>query len=86
MPSFAALRAAVFPLSPKNLRGGRISAPPSVCGLIVTDVANKGLKFQNTAMLAYTQQNNCRYDDLCLIDARLPTKAVSVSLLYIFKF
>ena len=31
MPDFAALRAAVFPLSTKNLRGeGRISAPPPV--------------------------------------------------------
>ena len=28
IPNFAALRAAVFPLSAKNLRGGRISAPP----------------------------------------------------------
>ena len=28
MSNFAALRAAVFPLSTKNLRGGRISTPP----------------------------------------------------------
>ena len=34
IPNFAALRAAVFPLFAKNLRGGRISAPPpSVRGL-----------------------------------------------------
>ena len=34
MPNFAALCAAVFQLSTKNLRGGgRISAPPSVRGL-----------------------------------------------------
>ena len=30
MPNFAALRAAVFKLSTKNLRRGRISAPPTV--------------------------------------------------------
>ena len=37
MPNFAALRAAVFQLSTKNLRGGRISAPPpSVRGLKLT--------------------------------------------------
>ena len=36
MPNFAALRAAVFELSAKNLRGGRIPAPPSVRGLRVT--------------------------------------------------
>ena len=32
MPSFAALRTAVFPLSTKNLRGADVS-PPSVRGL-----------------------------------------------------
>ena len=41
MPNFAALRAAVFLLSTKNLRGGRISAPPSVRGL--NNVPNKYL-------------------------------------------
>ena len=35
MPNFAALHAAVFPLSTKNIRGGRISAPPSVRGLTI---------------------------------------------------
>ena len=35
IPNFAALRAAVFPLFAKNLSGGRISAPPSVRGLIL---------------------------------------------------
>ena len=30
MPNFAALGAAVFELSAKNLRGGRIPAPPPV--------------------------------------------------------
>ena len=33
MPNFAALRAAVFPLSTKNLRGGGYLPPPSVRGL-----------------------------------------------------
>ena len=35
VPNFAALRAAVFPLSAKNLRGGAdIRPPPSVRGLM----------------------------------------------------
>ena len=33
MPNFAALRAAVFQLSTKNLRGGGYPPPPSVRGL-----------------------------------------------------
>ena len=33
MANLAALRAAVFSLSAKNLRGGRITAPPAVRGL-----------------------------------------------------
>ena len=33
MPNFAALRAAVFPLSTKNLRGAADIRPPSVRGL-----------------------------------------------------
>ena len=35
MPNFAALRAAVFPLSTKNLRGGGYPPPPSVRGLML---------------------------------------------------
>ena len=39
MPNFAALRAAVFQLSTKNLRGGGgYPPPPSVRGLTLLDV------------------------------------------------
>ena len=75
MPNFAALRAAVFPLSTKNLRGGADIRPPSVRGLngflpVNHYLTNKALLWRNSNQQyahSVAQQDDNTHHTLALI-------------------
>ena len=61
MTNLAALRAAVFSLSAKNLRGGRITAPPAVRGLTLNDINSKCIANLNSELISLARHYQIGY-------------------------